>query len=71
HIVFIGGLPATRYTFKRDYFLALGDNSLISKDSRYFGFVPYDNLIGRAWMIYWSRDPDGGVRWGRICNRIR
>ncbi|MEO5929664.1 MAG: signal peptidase I [Candidatus Kapaibacterium sp.] len=71
HIVFIGGLPATRYTFKRDYFLALGDNSLISKDSRYFGFVPYDNLIGQAWMIYWSRDPDDGVRWGRICNLIR
>jgi signal peptidase I len=71
HIVFIGGLPATRYMFKRDYFLALGDNSLISKDSRYFGVVPTDNLIGQAWAIYWSREPDGDIRWGRIGRLIR
>ncbi len=57
-IVFIGGLPATRYSFQRNYFFALGDNSAISKDSRYFGFIPYDNLIGRPWLIYWSRNPD-------------
>ena len=71
-IVFIAGLPATHYTFRRNYFFALGDNSAISKDSRYFGFVPYDNLIGRALLIYWSRDPNGGgIRWGRVGSLIR
>jgi signal peptidase I len=70
-IVFLDGLPATRYAFKHDYFFALGDNSSISKDSRYFGFVPYENLIGEAWIIYWSRDPDEGVRWDRIGTIVR
>lgn len=70
-IVFLAGLPATHYTFQRDYFFALGDNSSVSRDSRVFGFVPYDNLIGRAWLIYWSRDPDEGVRWDRIGTLVR
>lgn len=70
-IVFIGGLPATRYTFKRDYFFALGDNSSVSRDSRVFGFVPCENLIGRAWLIYWSRDADTGVRCDRIGTVVR
>jgi len=65
-IVFIDGLPATYYTFRRDYFFALGDNSGDSHDSRFFGFVPVENLIGQATMIYWSRDPATGVRWDRI-----
>ena len=69
-IVFINGLPATYYTFKQDYFLALGDNSADSYDSRYFGFVPYDNLIGRAWIVYWSRMPGGSIRWERIGERV-
>jgi signal peptidase I len=70
-IVFLDGLPSTRYTFQHDYFFALGDNSAVSKDSRYFGFVPYDNLIGQAWIIYWSRDPDEGVRWERLGKLVR
>jgi signal peptidase I len=70
-IVLLGGLPATHYTFKRDYFLALGDNSGNSYDSRIFGFIPYNNLIGEAAIIYWSREPDGGIRWGRIGKIVR
>ena len=69
-IVFLAGLPATHYVFRRNYFFALGDNSADSRDSRYYGFVPYDNLVGRAWIIYWSRDPDGGVRWERIGKEV-
>lgn len=69
-IVFIGGLPATVYTVRHNYFFALGDNSRNSRDSRYFGFVPYENLVGRAWLIYWSRDDDG-VRWNRILHGVR
>lgn len=69
-IVFLGGLPATRYTFRHDYFLALGDNSSDSFDSRFFGFVPYDNLIGQALLIYWSREPEGHIRWNRIVTFV-
>lgn len=70
-IVFIDGLPATYYTFRRDYFFALGDNSADSHDSRYFGFVPTANLIGQAWMIYWSRDSVEGIRWNRFGTVVR
>jgi signal peptidase I len=65
-IVFLGGLPATQYTFQRNYFFALGDNSSNSFDSRFFGFVPYNNLIGEPLVVYWSREPDDGIRWDRI-----
>jgi signal peptidase I len=70
-IVFLDGLPATHYTFHRDYFFAVGDNSANSYDSRFFGFIPYDNLVGRATIIYWSREPDDGIRWDRIGKVIR
>jgi signal peptidase I len=70
-IVFINGIPATSYTFSRDYFLPLGDNSADSYDGRYFGFVPEDNLIGQALIVYWSRIPDGPVRWERIGAVVR
>ncbi|MGE3799400.1 MAG: signal peptidase I [Candidatus Kapaibacterium sp.] len=68
-IVFINGGPATRYRFKQDYFFALGDNSANSRDSRHFGFIPYENLIGEAIMIFWSSGEDG-IRWGRIGKRV-
>lgn len=70
-IVFLGGLPATRYTFRRSYFFALGDNSSNSYDSRFFGFVPFDNLIGKGLLVYWSRTPDGDTRLDRIGTLIR
>ena len=66
NIVFLNGRPATFYEFQQDYFFAIGDNSGDSYDSRYFGFVPHENLIGRAFLVYWSRHPDDGIQWGRI-----
>lgn len=70
-ILFLGGLPATRYTFRRNYFLALGDNSANSYDSRFFGPVAYDNLVGQAWFIYWSQDSEGEMRWSRIGGCVK
>lgn len=66
NIVFLNGRPATFYRFTRDYFFAVGDNSGDSYDSRQFGFVPRENLVGRAFVVYWSRDPEEGIRWSRI-----
>jgi len=70
-IVLIGGLPATRYQVRHNHFFALGDNDANSRDSRVFGPVPYDALVGQAWIIYWSRDGEGSIRWNRIGRAVR
>lgn len=67
----INGEPTREYTIRMDYFFTMGDNRDDSEDSRYWGFVPENHLIGRASVIYFSWD---GERWsprfGRIFNRI-
>jgi len=79
--VLIDGVPSSRYTIQRNYYFVLGDNRDNSLDSRYWGFVPDDNLIGEALIIYWSWDTElpasnlwqrfKTVRWGRIGTLIR
>jgi signal peptidase I len=69
-IVFLNGRPATKYRFRNDYIIVLGDNRDDSRDSRQFGFVPTDNLIGRLSCVLWSDDPDDGMRWDRIGHGI-
>lgn len=60
------GKPLDAYTFAQDYYFVLGDSRHYSADSRYWGFVPADHLVGRAGFILLSSDPaDGGVRSGR------
>jgi signal peptidase I len=55
-----------------EHFFSLGDNRYNSKDARYYGFVPYENLRGRPLFIYLSIDFDAWrVRWGRIGSRVR
>ena len=49
--------PIREYTFKKDYYFVLGDNRKNSIDSRYFGYIPQDWIIGKAFMIYWSQIP--------------
>ena len=62
NIVFLNGKPSTHYRFNRDFLFLLGDNPENSRDSRSFGFVPQQSLIGEAVMVVWSRE---GV-WGRV-----
>ncbi len=65
--IFINGKETNQYTFKMDYYWMMGDNRHNSLDSRYWGFVPEDHIVGKPIFIWWSSDPDGrGVRWERL-----
>jgi signal peptidase I len=66
--IFINDQPATTYTFKMNYFWMMGDNRHKSQDSRYWGFVPEDHVVGEAWLIWMSWEH--GVRWSRLFRRI-
>ena len=68
--IFINGKETDEYTFKLDYYWMMGDNRHNSADSRYWGFVPEDHIVGKPIFVWWSSDPDrsgfGGVRWNRL-----
>jgi signal peptidase I len=68
--IYINGKEAKRYTFKMDYYWMQGDNRHNSADSRYWGFVPEDHIVGKPIFIWWSSDPDrrgfSSVRWSRL-----
>lgn len=69
---YIDGQEATEYTFEMDYYWMMGDNRYNSADSRVWGFVPEDHVIGKASMVWFSKDQvNGGVRWNRLFSRIR
>jgi len=67
---FINDKPATTYTFKMDYYWMMGDNRGNSLDSRYWGFVPEDHVVGKASFIWFSYGTTG-IRWGRIFQNIK
>jgi signal peptidase I len=66
---FINDQPATSYTFKMNYYWMMGDNRHNSLDSRFWGFVPEDHIVGKASLIWFSYD--NGPRWSRIFQKIR
>ena len=68
--IFINQTETTTYTIKKDYYFALGDNINNSSDSREWGFVPEENIVGNAMMIYWSKN-DTGIQWSRIGKIIK
>jgi signal peptidase I len=67
--VLINGKPSTSYTFKMNYYWMMGDNRHNSQDSRFWGFVPEDHIVGKASMIWFSWQ--NGPRWNRIFKSIK
>ncbi|MEY3153204.1 MAG: hypothetical protein RLZZ333_1801 [Bacteroidota bacterium] len=67
--IFINGSPAQSYTFKMNYYWMMGDNRHNSQDSRFWGFVPEDHIVGKASLIWFSWQK--GPRWNRIFRSIK
>jgi signal peptidase I len=74
-LFYINNQAAETYRFKMDYYFVLGDNRHNSADSRHWGFVPEDHLLGKAVVIWLSSDPNdsfvGGLRKDRIFRPIK
>ncbi len=66
---YLNGKEVKDYTFKMNYYWMMGDNRHQSQDSRFWGFVPEDHVVGKAWMIWFSWD--GGPRWKRFFRFVR
>ena len=72
--IFINGEEARSYTFKQDYFFMMGDNRHNSLDSRYWGFVPEDHIVGKPAVIWLSTDRNKpfpkNIRWSRFLKFV-
>ena len=66
---FINGVEKKYYTFKMNYYWMMGDNRHKSQDSRYWGFVSEDRIVGKAWMIWMSWED--GPRWKRLFRIVK
>jgi signal peptidase I len=79
--VLLDGVATTEYVVERDYLFGMGDHRDNSLDSRYWGFIPRENLVGTPMIVYWSWDTNipiydifsklGSVRWGRLGTLIK
>ena len=76
--IFINGEKADSYTFKQDYFYLIGDNRHNSLDARYWGYVPFDHVLGKPVMIWFSWDANApsftaklkSIRWDRLFTTV-
>jgi signal peptidase I len=72
--ILINDIPSDNYTFKMDYYWMMGDNRDNSADSRYWGFVPEDHIVGKPIFIWLSIDEDrpfpSSIRWSRIFTMV-
>lgn len=73
--IIINGKETETYTFNQDYYWLMGDNRHNSADSRMWGFVPHDHVVGKASFVWLSLDPDKGlfdgkIRWNKMLRRV-
>lgn len=71
--IYINEKACNEYVIKQNYYFMMGDNRHNSQDSRHWGFVPEDHIIGKATRIVFSIDKlfGSGIRWGRLFNSIK
>ncbi len=69
--ILIDGSPASSYTFTQDYYWMMGDNRHRSQDSRFWGYVPFDHIVGKAVLVWFTKDPDTGIRWKRLFTVVK
>ena len=67
--IFINGKKVTSYTFKQDYYWMMGDNRQNSLDARSWGYVPFDHVVGKPVLIWFSIE-DGKIRWERLFTTV-
>ncbi len=68
--VTINGSVVEEYTFEMDYYFMMGDNRHHSADSRFWGFVPENHIVGKAVFVWLSIDPESGIRWNRLFSLV-
>ena len=74
--IFINDEETSTYTFKMNYYWLMGDNRHNSADSRFWGFVPEDHVVGKASFVWLSIDPelslfDGGLRFNKMFRTVK
>jgi len=73
--IYINGEATDSYTFRMNYYWMMGDNRHNSADSRFWGFVPEDHIVGKASFVWLSLDPDksfpSNIRWNRMFRKVR
>jgi signal peptidase I len=68
--IYIDGVKSNQYTFGMNYYWMMGDNRYNSADSRVWGFVPEDHIVGRASLVWFSNSPYKGIRAERILKNV-
>ncbi|GHT83947.1 hypothetical protein FACS18947_0600 [Bacteroidia bacterium] len=72
NVIYLDSAVLNNYMFKMNYYFMAGDNTFNSRDSRYWGLVPEDHIVGKATLIRQSKDMNTGKRrWNRTCRTIK
>lgn len=70
-IIYLNNIPINGYRFKKNYYFMGGDNCINSEDSRYWGLLPEEYIVGKAWIIWKSVNPKtNDIQWNRILKSI-